>query len=61
VVGCDAIHVDGLLGDPAEKIPATDDDRDLTATLGKFDDLFCDTAYKNGIDPESASRGQGFA
>jgi hypothetical protein len=31
VVGGDAVHVDGLLGDAAEEVAAADDDADLAA------------------------------
>ena len=61
VVGGDAVHVDGLLGDSAEEVSAADDDADLAAEGvdgGDFGGYFVD---EDGVDAEAFTSGQGFA
>ena len=53
VVGGDTVHVDGLLGDAAEEVTATNDDADLAAE-GVNGSYFCgDFVDEDGINAES--------
>jgi len=61
VVGSDAVHVDGLLGDAAEEVAAANDDGDLAAGGSDFSDLMSDCVDKDGIDTEATACGQGFS
>jgi len=61
MVGGDAVHVDGLLGDAAEEVAAADDDGDLATGTGDLGNLIGDRADEDGIDAEAAARGQGFS
>src|SRR6202047_191259 len=61
VVGGDAIHVLGLLGNATEKIAATYDNRHLdteTVYIGEFSRDFMNAS---GVDAEALSGGKGFA
>jgi hypothetical protein len=61
VIGGDAIHIDGLLGNAAKEISSTDDDSDLTAECvngGEFFGYFVD---ENGVDSKASACGQSFA
>ena len=61
VVGGDAVHVDGLLGDAAEEVSASDDDADLAAegvNGGYFGGYFVD---EDGVDAKTFACGQSFA
>ncbi len=60
VIGGNAIHADGLLGNTAEEVPAPDDDADLTADTGDFGELLGDRPDENGINAEATAGGQGF-
>jgi len=61
VVGCDAIHVDGLLGHPAKEVTAADDDADLAAGAGCFGDFMGNCVDEQGVDTETTACGQGFS
>jgi len=61
VVGGDAIHVDGLLGDAAEEVSASDDDGDLAAEGMDVGDFFCDFVDKDGVDAETGAGGEGLS
>jgi len=61
VVGGDAVHVDGLLGDSAEEVATSDDDADLAAegvNGGDFGGYFVD---EDSVDAEALAGGQGFS
>src|ERR1039458_7394498 len=61
VVGRDAVHVDGLLGDAAKEVSASDDDADLAAECvdgGQFGGYFVN---EDGVDAEARACGQGFS
>jgi hypothetical protein len=61
VIGGDAIHVDGLLGDAAEEVSSADDDGDLAAegvNVGNFFGYFVD---EDGVNAETRTCGQSFA
>jgi hypothetical protein len=61
MVGGDAVHVDGLLGDAAEEVASADDDADLAAegmNRGNFCGYFVD---EDGVDAETFACGQGFS
>ena len=59
VIGGDAVHAYGLLGDATEEVTAADDDADLTAGVGDLGDLLGDGLDEYRIDTETATRGQG--
>ena len=61
VVGGDAVHVAGLLGDAAKEVAATDDDGNLDTRLADLGDLHADLVNGVDIDSEAASGGEGFA
>ena len=61
VVGGDAVHVDGLLGDAAEEVSSAYDDSDLDAEGVDVGDFFCDLVDEDGVDAEAGACGQGFA
>src|SRR5690349_7986821 len=61
VVGGDAVHLSGLLGDAAEKISTADDDGNLYAERVDILDLGGNFVNADGIDTETLVRGQGFA
>ncbi len=61
VIGGNAIHVLGLLGNPAKEIAATHNDRHLDAEsvyIGKFSRDFMNAS---GVDAEALSGGKGLA
>ena len=61
VVGGDAVHVDGLLGDAAEEVASADDDGYFAAegvNGGDFSGNFVD---EDGINAETLACGQGFS
>ena len=61
MVGGDAVHVDGLLGDTAEEIASSDDDADLAAEGVDGGDFCCNFVDEDGIDAETFACGQGFS
>jgi hypothetical protein len=61
VVGCDAIHVDGLLGNSAEEVSSSDDDPDLAAEGMGGCNLFGYFVDKYGVNPEATAGRQGFS
>ncbi len=61
VVGGDAVHVDGLLGDAAEEVATADDDADLAAEGVDGGDLGGDFVDEDGVDAEAGARGEGFS
>jgi hypothetical protein len=61
VVGGDAIHVDGLLGDTAEEVTSSDDDSDLAAEGVNGCELFSHFVDENGVYAEATACGQSFA
>src|SRR6185437_9364248 len=61
VVGGDAVHVAGLLGDAAKKISASDDNGDLHADrvdVAEFSSYFVDAG---GVNAKAFVRGEGLA
>jgi hypothetical protein len=60
VICSDAVHVDGLLGDAAEEVSASDDDADLAAEGVDGGDLRGYFMDEDGVDTEAAAGGQGF-
>jgi hypothetical protein len=61
VIGGDAIHVLGLIGNPAKKIASTHDDGHLdakTVYIGQFGRDFMNAF---GVDAKALFGGQGFA
>jgi hypothetical protein len=61
VVGGDAIHVDGLLGDSTEEVSSPDDDSNLAAEGVNGRELFGYFVDENGVDTEASACGQSFA
>ena len=61
VVGGDAVHVDGLLGDAAEEVSSADDDADLAAEGVDGGDLCGYFVNENGVDAETFACSQGFS
>jgi hypothetical protein len=61
VVGGDAIHIDGLLGDSAEEVSSSDDDPDLTAESVYGCDLFGYFVDEDRIDTEAPAGSQSFS
>ena len=61
VVGGDAVHVDGLLGDAAEEVATADDDRDLATQGVHVGDLGGDLVDEDRVDAKAAPGRQGFA
>ncbi len=61
VVCSDAVHVDGLLGDSAEEVAASDDDADLAAEGVDGGYLCCDLVDEDGVDAETGACGEGFS
>jgi len=61
VIGGNAIHVDGLLGDSAEEVAAANNDADLAAESvdgGNLRSYFMD---EYGVDTEASASGKGFS
>ena len=58
VVGADAVHLLGLLGDAAEEVASADDDADLDAQRVDIDDFAGDFGDLAGIEAEAARAGQ---
>jgi hypothetical protein len=61
MVGCNAVHVNGLLGDAAEEVATADDNGNLAPRARDLRDLSGDLVDKNGVDTEPPASGQGFA
>jgi hypothetical protein len=61
VIGGNAIHVDGLLGDSAEEVSSTDDDGYLAAKGVNGCELFGYFMDENGVDSEASACSQSFA
>jgi hypothetical protein len=61
VVGGDSIHVDGLLGDSAEEVSASDDDGYLAAEGVNGCEFFGYFVDENGVDSEASASSQSFA
>jgi hypothetical protein len=61
VVGGDAIHVDGLLGDSAKEVASADDDSDLAAEGVNGCEFFGYFVDEYSIDSEASAGGQSFA
>jgi hypothetical protein len=61
VVGCDAVHVDGLLGHSTEEVTASDYDSDLATEGVNCCKLFGYFVDENSIDAEASACGQRFA
>ena len=61
MIGGDAIHVDGLLGDSAEEVSSTDDDSHLAAKGVNGCEFFGYFVDENGVDSEASACGQSFA
>ena len=61
VIGGDAVHVDGLLGDAAEEISSSDDDAYLAAEGVNCSDFSGDFVDEDGVDTKAFTSGQGFA
>jgi hypothetical protein len=61
VIGGDAIHVDGLLGDSAEEVSSTDDDSYLATKGVSGCEFFCYFVDENGVDSKASACGQSFA
>jgi hypothetical protein len=61
VVGGYAIHVDGLLGDPAEEVSSSDYDPDLAAESMSGCYLFGYFMDEYGVDTEAPASGQRFS
>jgi len=61
VIGRDAVHVDGLLGDSAKEVSPSNDDPDLAAEGVGGCNLFGYFVDKYGVDTEAAACRQGFS
>jgi hypothetical protein len=61
VVGGDAIHVDGLLGDAAKEVASSDDDADLAAEGVDGGDLRGYFVDEYGVDTKASASSQGFS
>jgi hypothetical protein len=61
VVGCDAVHVDGLLGDSAEEVSAADDDSNLAPESVDGCDLGGHSLNEYGVNAETCACGKGFS
>ena len=61
VIGGDAVHGLGLLGDTAKEVSAAHHDGDFYAELTHFGDLSRDLVYPNVIDTKALARSQRFA
>jgi hypothetical protein len=61
MVGGDAVHVDGLLGDAAEEVASSDDDADLAAKGVNGGYLGGYFVNEDGINTEAAACSQGFS
>ena len=61
VVGGDAVHVDGLLGDATEEVASADDDAYLAAESVNGGDLGSYFVDEDGVDAKTFACGQSFA
>jgi hypothetical protein len=61
VVGGDAVHIDGLLGDSAKEVTSSDDDSDLAAEGVNGCEFFGYFVDEYGVDSEASACGQSFA
>jgi hypothetical protein len=61
VVGGDAVHITGLLGDSTKEISASDDDGDLYAECVNVRQLSSNFVNAQGINAESLVGGKGLA
>src|SRR5208283_3596851 len=61
VVCGDAVHVDGLLGDAAEEVAASNDDSDLASEGVDSGDLGGHLVNEDSVDAEARTCGEGFS
>jgi hypothetical protein len=61
VIGGDAVHVDGLLGDSAEEVSPSDDDCNLAAEGVNGCEFFGYFVDENSVDSEASACGQSLA
>ena len=61
MIGGDAVHVDGLLGDAAKEVPASNDDADLASQSVDSGDLGGYFVNEDGVDAETRACSEGFS